>query len=57
MTNLQLITTHVHSISSAKLAAVHGSDSMALFIIIGTYEDKMDGLQWLFQESLKEKKY
>ena len=55
MTNLQLITTHVRSISSARLAAVHGSDPMPLFIIIGTYEDKMGGLRWLFQESLKQK--
>ena len=55
MTNLQLITTHVRSISSARLAAVHGCDPMPLFIIIGTYEDKMGGLWWLFQESLKQK--
>ena len=57
MTNLQLITTYVRSISSAKLAAVHGGDSESLptFLIIGTYEDKMRGLGKLFHESLKKK--
>ena len=57
MTNLQLITTYVRSISSAKLAAVDGADSESLptFLIIGTYEDKMGGWRWLFQESLKQK--
>ena len=57
MTNLQLITTYVRSISSAKLAAVDGADSGSLptFLIIGTYEDKMGGWRWLFQESLKQK--
>ena len=57
MTNLQLITTYVRSISSAKLAAVHGnnSESLATFLIIGTYEDKMRGLGKLFHESLKKK--
>ena len=56
MTNLQLITTYVRSISSAKLAAVDGGDSESLpiFLIIGTYEDKMRGLGNFF-ESLKEK--
>ena len=57
MTNLQLITTYVRSMSSAKLAAVDGTDSESLptFLIIGTYEDKMGGWWWLFQESLKQK--
>ena len=57
MTNLQLITTYVRSISSAKLAAVDDSDSESLptFLIIGTYEDKMRGLGKLFRESLKKK--
>ena len=57
MTNLQLITTYVRSISSAKLAAVDGADSESLptFLIIGTYEDKMRGLGKLFHESLKKK--
>ena len=57
MTNLQLITTYVRSISSAKLAAVDGADSESLptFLIIGTYEDKMRGLGKLFRESLKKK--
>ena len=57
MTNLQLITTYVRSISSAKLAAVDGADSESLptFLIIGTYEDKMKGLGKLFRESLKKK--
>ena len=57
MTNLQLITTYVRSISSAKLAAIDGGDreSLPTFLIIGTYEDKMGGWRWLFQESLKQK--
>ena len=57
MTNLQLITTYVRSISSAKLAVVDDSDSEALpaFLIIGTYKDKMRGLGKLFHESLKKK--
>ena len=57
MTNLQLITTYVRSISSAKLAAVDGceSETMPTFLIIGTYEDKMRGLGRLFRESLKKK--
>ena len=57
MANLQFITTYVHSISSAKLAAVHGNDSesLATFLIIGTYEDKMRGLGKLFHESLNNK--
>ena len=57
MTNLQLITTYVRSISSAKLAAIDGEDNESLptFIIVGTYEDKMKGLGWLFYESLKKK--
>ena len=57
MTNLQLITTYVRSISSAKLVAIDGDDNETLptFIIIGTYEDQMGGWRWLFQESLKEK--
>ena len=57
MTNFQLITTYVRSISSAKLAVVDGGDSESLptFLIIGTYEDKMRGLEKLFHESLKKK--
>ena len=57
MTNLQLITTFVRSISSAKLVAIDGEDNETLptFIIIGTYQDQMGGWRWLFQESLKEK--
>ena len=57
MTNLQLITTYIRSISSAKLAAIEGEDdeSLPTFIIVGTYEDQMGGWRWLFQESLKEK--
>ena len=57
MTNLQLITTYVRSISSAKLVAIDGEDNETLptFIIIGTYQDQMGGWRWLFQESLKEK--
>ena len=57
MTNLQLITTYVRSISSAKLAAVDGGDieSLPTFLIIGSYEDKMKGLGKLFHESLKKK--
>ena len=58
MTNLQLITTYVRSISSAKIAAVDGGDSklsLPTFLIIGTYEDKMRGLGKIFHESLKKK--
>ena len=57
MTNLQLITTYVRSISSAKLAAVDSceSESLPTFLIIGTYEDKMRGLGKLFRESLMKK--
>ena len=57
MTNLQLITTYVRSISSAKLAPVDGGDNETLptFLIIGTYEDKIKGLGKLFYESLKKK--
>ena len=57
MTNLQLITTYVRSISSAKVAAVEGGDKKALptFLIIGTYEDKVRGVGKLFHESLKKK--
>ena len=57
MTNLQLITTYVRSISSAKLVGIDGEDNETLptFIIIGTYQDQMGGWRWLFQESLKEK--
>ena len=57
MTNLQLITTYVRSISSAKLSAVNDSDSewLPTFLVIGTYEDKMKGLRKLFRESLKKK--
>ena len=57
MTNLQLITTYVRSLSSTKLAAVDGAEceSLPTFLIIGTYEDKMGGWRWLFQESLRQK--
>ena len=57
MTNLQLITTYVRSVSSAKLATIDGddNDTLTTFIIIGTYEDQMGGWNWLFQESLKKK--
>ena len=57
MTNLQLITTYVRSISSAKLVAIDGDDNEILptFLIIGTYQDQMGGWRWLFQESLQEK--
>ena len=57
MTNLQLITTYVRSISSIKLAVIDGDDdeSLPIFIIVGTYEDKMKGLGKLFLESLKKK--
>ena len=57
MTNLELINTYVRSISSAKLVAIDGDDNETLptFLIIGTYEDRMGGWRWLFQESLKEK--
>ena len=57
MTNLQLITTYVRSISSATFAAVDDSDSKFLptFLIIGTNDNKMGGWRWLFQESLKQK--
>ena len=57
MTNLQLVTTHVRSISSAKLAVIDGDDdeSLPTFIIVGTYQDKMKGLGKLFFESLKKK--
>ena len=57
MTNLQLITTYIRSYSSAKLAAIEGEvdDSLPTFTIVGTYEDKMKGLGWLFYESLKKK--
>ena len=48
---------NILSISSAKLAAVDGDDneSLPIFLIIGTYEDKMRGLGKLFRESLKKK--
>ena len=57
MTNLQLITTYVRSISSTKLAVIDGDDdeSLPTFIIVGTYEDKMKGLGKMFFESLKKK--
>ena len=57
MTNLQLITTYVRSISSAKLSVVDSGDneSLPIFLIIGTYEDEMRGLGKLFYESLKKK--
>ena len=54
MTNLQLITTYVRSISSAKLDD-GDSESLPTFLIIGTYEDKIRGLGKLFHESLKKK--
>ena len=53
MSNLELITTFVHSISSAKF--VDGNECAPTFLIIGTYNDKMGGLRWLFQESIEEK--
>ena len=61
MTNLQLITTYVRSISSAKLIALDDSEdeSLPTIVIVGTYEDeikeKIKGLGKLFQESLKKK--
>ena len=53
MSNLELITTFVRSISSAKF--VDGNECTPTFLIIGTYNDKMGGLRWLFQESIEEK--
>ena len=56
MTNLELITTYVRSISSAKFGDVDGDiEALPTFIIIGTYEDQMGGWRSLFQESLKQK--
>ena len=61
MTNLQLITTYVRSVSSAKLVAINDSEdeSLPTIVIVGTYEDKMKekmkGFGKLFQESLKKK--
>ena len=57
MTNLQVITTYIRSISSAKLAVIDGDDDEPLptFIIVGTYKDKMKGLGKLFFESLRKK--
>ena len=57
MTNLQLITTYVRSISSAKLAVIDGDDDEPLptFIIVGTYKDKRKGLGKLFFKSLRKK--
>ena len=53
MSNLELITTFVRSISSAKY--VDGNECTPTFLIIGTYNDKMGGLRLLFQESIEEK--
>ena len=53
MSNLELITTFVRSISSAKL--VDGNECTPTFLIIGTYNDKMGGLRRPFQESIEEK--
>ena len=61
MTNLQLITTYVRSVSSAKLVAISDSEdeSLPTIVIVGTYEDEMKekikGFGKLFQESLKKK--
>ena len=61
MTNLQLITTYVRSVSSAKLVAINDSEdeSLPTIVIVGTYEDemkeKMKGFGKLFKESLKKK--
>ena len=33
--------------------AVDGNESISTFLIIGTYYDKMEGLRWPFQESIK----
>ena len=61
MTNLQLITTYVRSVSSAKLIALNDSEDVSLptIVIVGTYEDEMKektkGFRKLFQESLKKK--
>ena len=60
MTNLQLITTYVRSISSAKLLAVDSEDeTLPTIVIVGTYEDEMreqtKGFGKLFKESLKKK--
>ena len=52
MSNLELITTFVRSISSTKF--VDGNECTP-FLIIGTYNNKMGGLRWLFQESIEEK--
>ena len=53
MTNLELITSFVRSISSAKF--VDGEDCTPTFLIIGTYEDKVGGLRRPFQESIDKK--
>ena len=55
MTNLELITTYIRSISAAKLSAVDGRESLPYFMVIGTYEDKMGGFLQLFQQSLRKK--
>ena len=61
MTNLQLITTYVRSISSAKFIAVDATedDSLPTIVIVGTYEDEMNhkqkGIGKMFQESLEKK--
>ena len=55
MTNLELITTLVRSISSANIMAVDGNESTPTFLIIGTYYDKMGGLRRPFQQSIQEK--
>ena len=53
MSNLELITTFVRSISSAKF--VDGNECAPTFLIIGTYKDKMGDLRRPFQESIEEK--
>ena len=61
MTNLQLITTYVRSISSAKFIEVDTTedDSLPTIVIVGTYEDEMNhktkGFRKMFQESLETK--
>ena len=61
MTNLQLITTYIRSVSSAKLLTSDDNEdeSLPTIIIVGTYEDemkkKMKGFGKLSHESLKKK--
>ena len=54
MTNLELIEHFVRSIVSSKNAVVvKGKKSLPLFMIIGTYYDKIKGLRKIFYESLE----